>query len=174
MDTRRLVAEAIGTFILVGIGSLTIVSAIMANAPVLVVVPFGFGLGLLVAIHATAHVSGGHYNPAVTLAALVDRRIDPVSAAGYVVAQLIGAIAGSVLILVIANQAAVLETRNLPGKGVTDLQAFVTEVVLTALFLAVILSTTRRKEANAPFAIPLTLAVLHFAGIPISGASMNP
>jgi aquaporin Z len=57
---------------------------------------------------------------------------------------------------------------------VTDVQAFLNEVVLTAVFLAVILTATRRTDANAPFAIPLTLAVIHFAGIPISGASVNP
>jgi aquaporin Z len=174
MDTRRLIAEAIGTFILVGVGSLTIVAATMANAPVLVVVPFGFGLGLLAAIHVSAHVSGGHYNPAVTLGALLDRRIDPMNALGYVVAQVIGAVAASAVVLVISSQTAVLGTRNLPGANVSDLQAFVNEVVLTAIFLAVILTSTRRTEATASFAIPLTLVVIHFAGIPISGASVNP
>jgi aquaporin Z len=174
MDTRRLVAEAIGTFILVAVGSLSIVAATMANAPVLVVVPFGFGLALLAAIHTTAHVSGGHYNPAVTLAALIDRRIDAINAAGYVVAQVIGAAAASAVVLVISSRAAVLGTRNLPGANVSDIQAFLNEVVLTAVFLAVILTTTRKTESNAPFAIPLTLVVIHFAGIPISGASVNP
>jgi aquaporin Z len=174
MDSRRLAAEAIGTFILVGIGSLSIVAATAADVSPLLIAPFGFGLALLAAIQATAHVSGGHYNPAVTLAAVLDRRLGAVEAVGYVVAQVIGAAAASAVVLVIASQAAVLGTRNLPGTNVTDLQAFLTEVVLTAVFLAVILTATRRTAATAPFAIAITLVVIHFAGIPISGASVNP
>jgi aquaporin Z len=174
MDMRRLVAEAIGTFILVGIGSLTIVGATMMDAPILVVVPFGFGLGLLAAIHATGHISGGHYNPAVTLGALLDRRIEIAPAAGYVLAQVIGAIAASAVVLLISSQDAVLGTRNLPGTDVSDLQAFVNEVVLTAIFVLVILTATTKSPSTAGFTIALTLLVIHFAGIPISGASVNP
>src|SRR5688572_8525762 len=102
MDMRRLVAEVVGTFILVAVGSLSIVAATMMDAPVLVVVPFGFGLALLAAIQVTAHISGGHYNPAVTIAALLDRRIDATSAAGYMVAQVIGAVAASAVVLLIS------------------------------------------------------------------------
>lgn len=174
MDVKKLLAEAIGSFILVGIGSLSIISAVAADAPVLVVVPFGFGLGLLAAIAVTGHVSGGHYNPAVTLAALLDKRIDVVGAIGYVVAQVIGAAAASLAILVIASRDAVLGTKNVPGGGVTDIQAFATEVLLTAIFIAVILTATKKAASHAGFLIPLTLVVVHFAGIPISGASVNP
>lgn len=174
MDMKKLLAEAIGSFILVGIGSLAIVSAGAAGAPGLVVVPFGFGLGLLAAIAVTGHVSGGHYNPAVTLAALLDKRIDVVGAIGYIVAQVIGSAAASLAILVIASQDAVLGTRNLPGGGITDVQAFATEVLLTAVFLAVILTATKKAASSAGFVIPLTLLVVHIAGIPISGASVNP
>src|SRR5690606_20420217 len=130
--------------------------------------------GLLAAIHVGGHISGGHFNPAVTLGALLDRRIDVVSAAGYAVAQVVGAVAASAIVLVISSQAAVLGTRHLPGTNVTDLQAFLNEVVLTAVFLAVILTVTTKNADMAPLAIPLTLAVIHFAGIPISGSSVNP
>lgn len=174
MDTKKLLAEAIGTFILVGVGSLSIVSAVVSGAPVLAVVPFGFGLGLLAAIAATGHVSGGHYNPAVTLAAFLDRRIDAVGAVGYVIAQVVGAAAASGLLLVIASRDAVLATRNLPGSGVGDIPAVVTEVVLTAVFVLVILTATKRAASSAGFVIALTLTVIHFAGIPITGASVNP
>lgn len=172
MDTRKLLAEAIGTFILVGVGSMTIVAAGLAGVSGLVVVPFGFGLGLLAAIAVTAHVSGGHYNPAVTLAALVDRRIDVTGAIGYVVAQVIGAAAASAVILAISDSATVAGTKNMPGG--TDVNAFVAEVVLTAVFVAVILTVTRKDPGHAWLVIPLTLLVVHFAGIPISGASVNP
>lgn len=174
MDTRKLLAEAIGTFILVGIGSLSIVSTLATGGPVLAIVPFGFGLGLLAAIAITGHISGGHYNPAVTLGAFIDRRIDVTSAVGYVVAQVVGAIAASAVVLILTDSATVGATKNAPGSGFTEIQAFVAEVVLTAIFLAVILTVTRRDPGHAWLTIPLTLLVIHVAGIPISGASVNP
>ena len=77
MDTRKLLAEGIGTFILVGMGSMAILAVgAIPGSPALVVIPFGFGLGLLAAIAVSGHVSGGHFNPAVTLGALLDGRID--------------------------------------------------------------------------------------------------
>lgn len=173
MDARKYLAELIGTFILVAVGSMTIVAAGRMEAPILVVVPFGFGLALLAAIQAVGHVSGGHFNPAVTLAALLDRRIDAMNALGYVVAQVIGAIAASGAILLVADQAAVQSTASgFPEGGMVS--AIVVETVLTAVFLLVILTVTKRAPGQAAFAIPLTLTVIHFAGIPFSGASVNP
>ena len=173
MDARKYLAELVGTFILVVIGSMSIVAAGAMSAPVLVVVPFGFGLGLLAAIQSAGYVSGGHFNPAVTLGALLDRRIDAMNAIGYVVAQVIGAIAASGAVLLVANQAAVKSTASsFPAdKG---MNAFAVEVLLTAVFLLVILTVTKRAPNHAAFAIPLTLMVIHFAGIPFSGASVNP
>ena len=174
MNVQRYAAELIGTYILVGIGSLTIVAAVTTQAPILAVVPFGFGLGLLAAIVAVGHISGGHYNPAVTLGAFLDRRIGSTDALAYVVAQVVGAVLASATVLLVVDRDAVLGTRNLPGGGVTDVAAFVVEVVLTAIFLLVILTVTKRSPGQATFAIPLTLTVIHFAGIPFSGASVNP
>lgn len=174
MDARRYLAEGIGTFILVFVGSMSILAALAMDAPILAVVPFGFGLALLAAILATGHVSGGHYNPAVTLGALLDRRIDVVGAAGYIVAQLVGAIAGSLAVLGLSSQASVAATANGLGTGVSTIQGIGVEVALSAVFLLVILTVTRRSAGQAPFAIALTLTVIHFAGIPFSGASVNP
>ena len=173
MDARRYLAELVGTFILVVIGSMTIVAAGAMGTPIQVVVPFGFGLGLLAAIQSAGYVSGGHFNPAVTLGALLDRRIDVMNAVGYVVAQVIGAIAASGVVLLVANQAAVQATASgfPPDKG---FNAFAVEVLLTGIFLLVILTVTKRAPNHAAFAIPLTLTVIHFAGIPFSGASVNP
>ena len=173
MDARKYLAELIGTFILVIVGSMTIAAAGAASAPVLVVVPFGFGLGLLAAIQAVGYVSGGHFNPAVTVGALLDRRIDARNAGGYIVAQAIGAVAASGLLLFVAGQDAVRGTAN----GFPDgrmLEAIVVEVVLTAIFLLVILTVTKRAPTQAAFTIPLTLIAIHLAGIPFSGASVNP
>ncbi len=173
MDARKYLAELVGTFMLVVIGSMTIVAAGEMSAPVLVVVPFGFGLGLLAAIQAAGYVSGGHFNPAVTLGALLDRRIDVMNAIGYVVAQVIGAIAASGVVLFVASQAAVRSTASAFPDG-KMFNGFAVEVLLTAIFLLVILTVTKRAPNHAAFAIPLTLTVIHFAGIPFSGASVNP
>lgn len=173
MDARKYLAELVGTFILVVVGSMTIVAANAMDAPILVVVPFGFGLGLLAAIQVAGYVSGGHFNPAVTLAALLDRRIDAVNAVGYVVAQVIGAIAASGVVLLLADQAAVRGTASGFPEGRAG-AALAVEILLTAIFVAVILTVTKRVPTHAGFTIPLTLSVVHFAGIPFSGASVNP
>jgi aquaporin Z len=173
MEARKYLAELVGTFILVAIGSMTIVAAGLTDAPILVVVPFGFGLGLLAAIQAAGYVSGGHFNPAVTIGALLDRRIDATNAAGYIVAQVIGAIAASGVVLLISDQAAVRSTASSFAEGKIG-TALGVEILLTAVFLLVILTVTKRAPNHAAFAIPLTLMVIHFAGIPFSGASVNP
>ncbi len=172
METRKLLAEAVGTFVLVSVGSMSILAASVSQLQAVVIVPFGFGLALLAAIAISGHVSGGHFNPAVTLGAFLDRRIELVDAVGYVVAQLVGAIAASGMLLAVLSQNAVAATRTQPGG--TEPQAFAAEVLLTAVFLAVILTVTKRNAGHAAFVIPLTLAVIHFAGIPFSGASVNP
>jgi aquaporin Z len=173
MDARKYLAEIVGTFILVVVGSMSIVGAKATGAPLLAVVPFGFGLGLLVAIQATGHVSGGHYNPAVTLGAFLDNRIDAMNAAGYVIAQVVGAIAASGVVLLFSDQDAVRATASGYAEGKMGV-AIGTEILLTAIFLLVILTVTKRAPGQAAFAIPLTLTVIHFAGIPFSGASVNP
>jgi aquaporin Z len=173
MEARKYLAELVGTFILVVVGSMTIVAAGAMNAPVLAVVPLGFGLGLLAAIQVAGYVSGGHFNPAVTVAALLDGRIDVMNAVGYIVAQVVGAIAASGALLLVADQAAVRATASGFPEG-RMVQAIVVETVLTAIFLLVILTVTKRAPGQAAFAIPATLAAVHFAGIPFSGASVNP
>lgn len=173
MDARKYLAELIGTFILVVAGSMSIVAANAMGAPVLLVAPLGFGLALLAAIQATGHVSGGHYNPAVTFGAFLDRRIEAITAIGYVVAQVIGAIAASGIVLLFSDQAAVRATANGFAEGKAGV-AIGTEILLTAIFLLVILTVTKRAPGQAALAIPLTLVMIHFAGIPFSGASVNP
>jgi aquaporin Z len=173
MDARKYLAEVVGTFILVVVGSMSIVAANAVHVPVLFVAPFGFGFGLVAAIQATGHVSGGHYNPAVTFGAFLDRRIDAMNAAGYVVSQVVGASAASAVVLLLSDQAAVRGTANTFADGKTGV-AIATEILLTAIFLLVILTVTKRAPSQAAFAIPLTLVMIHFAGIPFSGASVNP
>ena len=159
MDARKYLAELVGTFILVVIGSMTIVAAGAMSTPIQVVVPFGFGLGLLAAIQSAGYVSGGHFNPAVTVGALLDRRIDVMNAVGYIVAQVIGAIAASGVVLLVASQKAVQDTASSFPQG-KMVNAFAVEVLLTSIFLLVILTVTKRAPNHAAFAIPLTLTVL--------------
>ncbi|MEX2011290.1 MAG: aquaporin [Chloroflexota bacterium] len=175
MSTRKYLAEVLGTFVLVFCGSMSILAAFAMGAPILVVVPFGFGLALLTAIFAFGPTSGAHFNPAVTLGALLDRQIGPLEAGAYVLAQVIGAIGASALVGVVAGGAgAVARTTNGLGQGVTPLAGFAIEVVLTAIFLMVILTASKRVPTHAPFVISLTLVMIHLAGIPFSGASVNP
>ena len=176
MNARAYLAELVGTFLFfaIGMSSVQAVGVLGAAAPLLVVVPLGFGFGLLAAIVTFGHISGGHFNPAVSIAMVIDERLSPLDAAGYIVAQVIGAIAASALILVLWNQAAVAATITAPGSGFSDIQALILETVLTAIFLLVILSSTKHAPALAPLAIPLTLIAMHLAAVPFTGASLNP
>jgi aquaporin Z len=175
MNVRALVAEALGTFTLVGVGSLGIVSiGVYQGLPPILTVPFAFGLALMAAFAMFGSVSGGHFNPAVTLAAWIDRRVDLPTAIGYVIAQLGGAVVASFMILVLFNRDAVDATRNVPPDAVGDLKAFVIEAILTAIFVTVILTVSKNAPKLAPFLIGLTLVLIHFAAIPLTGASVNP
>jgi len=185
MNWRALVAEAVGTFILVGFGSLGVASALLFGGQNLgavlfmLIVPFAFGLGLMAAIGIGGDASGGHFNPAVTLAAVLDRRLRWTDGIGYAVAQAVGAFAASGFVLLVLSVDFVRATVNQPGQtGASaleqELHAFAVEVVLTAVFIAVILTVTSRQPGRSLFVIPLTLVAIHFAGIPVSGASVNP
>jgi aquaporin Z len=174
VSASKYLAELLGTFVLVFIGSMSIVSAGVMNAPILVVVPLGFGFALLAAIFTFGDISGGHFNPAVTLGAALDRRLPLIDGLAYVVAQVVGAIGASAVVLVLTSQDAVRSTRNSHPAAVSDLQAFALEVILAALLVLVMLTVTKRDPGHAPIAIPLTLVAIHLAGIPISGASVNP
>ncbi len=179
MDARKYLAEFVGTFLFFSIGFVAIqaVGALQApavEAPKLVVVPFAFGIGLLAAIFAVGHVSGGHFNPAVTVAMALDRRTTPIDAVGYIAAQILGGILSALLVLVLFNQDAVKGTITAPGSGFDDMKALVLETVLTAVFILVILASTRRASALAALAIPLTLVAIHLAAVPFTGSSVNP
>ncbi|MEO8463662.1 MAG: aquaporin, partial [Chloroflexota bacterium] len=102
----------------------------------------------------------------------LDGRIDLMGAIGYVIAQVIGAVGASAVILALSDQGVVAGTKNMPG--VSDGGALLVEVVLTAIFVAVILTVTKKDAGHAIIVIPLTLLAIHAVGIPFSGASVNP
>ena len=175
MPTRKYLAELLGTFMFLTIGYLSVASFTAAGGVSgLLVVPFSFSLGLLAAIFAVGHISGGHFNPAVTVAMVVDKRTPPMDAVGYVLAQVIGAIGAGAVVLAVTGQASVAAGITKPSNGVTDIGALIVETLMTATFVGVILTSTKRAPRLAPLAIPLTLVAIHFATAPLTGASVNP
>jgi aquaporin Z len=176
MNTRAYLAELLGTFFFLTLGyaSVGAFAAATPPAPNLLVVPFAFGLGLLAAIFAFGHVSGGHFNPAVTIAMVLDKRTTPADAVPYIIAQVIGATGAAAVIAVAVSQQTVANGITKPGGGITDVGALILETVFTAIFLLVILVSTKKAPALAAVAIPLTLVAIHFADATLSGASVNP
>ena len=181
--TRRWSAEAIGTFWLVLGGCGT---AVIAGEDVgFLGVALAFGLSVLTAAYAVGHISGGHFNPAVTVGVTVAGRFAWKDVPGYVVAQLIGATAGAAVILgVVAGQDGFDRRTDFVSNGWGELSpggyglgaAVVVEVVLTALFLLVILGVTddRAPEGFGPLAIGLALTLIHLISIPVTNTSVNP
>jgi aquaporin Z len=191
MKTRPLIAEAVGTALLVffGAGTATLTFGLGAAGSSIsagvVATALAFGLVLLVLVYAIGPVSGCHVNPAVTMGFLVGRRITVADAIGYWIAQLIGGIAGAGVLYGTFHLTTAYSKRaglGTNGFGASSLiganagGAFLTEVILTFLFVFVILAVTRRASnaAIAGIAIGLSLALVHLIGIPIDGTSVNP
>ena len=170
---RSYAAEFFGTFVLVFVGTTAVVAAGRADTPVLLVAAFAFGLALLAGLYAFGEVSGGHFNPAVSLAMYLDRRLAPRDLAAYWGAQFLGGVFAALILLLATSQDDVASTATKPSsKG----SAFVIELVLTAIFVLVILQASRSERfgSSALIAIPLTLVAVHLAAIPFSGSSVNP
>lgn len=172
-NMRAYAAELLGTFTLVFIGTTAVVGAGRTSAPVLLVAAFAFGLALLAGLYAFGEVSGGHFNPAVSLAMFLDKRLEARDLVGYWISQLIGGVAAAIVLLIATSKHDVASTATKPSSNGT---AFVIELVLTALFVLVILQASRsdRFGTSALIAIPLTLIAVHLAAIPFSGSSVNP
>ena len=177
MSANKLAAEVLGTYVLVLGGTASIVAAAAGGAPSnILIVSFAFGLALMAGLYAFGEVSGGHYNPAVSLAMTLDGRMDPVSMIGYWVAQIVGATFASLTLLIATNTETIQGTMTTFGEGVEAWEAFLFEMVFTAIFLAVILKvTTSSNSAKTAFlGIGLTLTMIHLVLIPFTGTSVNP
>jgi len=177
MSAARLyLAELLGTFLFLTIGYASVANFNATQPAVagILVVPFAFGLGLLAGIYAFGHVSGGHFNPAVTIAMVADGRTTPMEAVGYIIAQVIGAIGAGAIILIAINQDAVKAGITKPGAGVSDVSALILETTFTAFFVLVILTSTKRSVPVAGIVIPLALVAIHFALSTLTGSSVNP
>ena len=176
-SVRRLLAELLGTYILVLGGTAAILAATASGATTsFVPIALAFGLALLAALYAFGEVSGGHFNPAVSLAMLINAKIDVATAAAYWIAQVIGGILASATLLVVASQDAVASTATTLGSGVEVWEGFLMEMVFTAIFLLVILKATSSdlSATTAFLGIGLTLTVIHLCLIPFTGTSVNP
>lgn len=195
--TQKMVAEGIGTFTLVLGGCGT---AIFAGGSVgFLGVAIAFGLTVVAMAYGIGHISGAHLNPAVSFGCFVNGRMSGKEFGAYVGAQVIGGIVAAAILALIANEAGIAKgtfAANGFGTefyGATDsaanktylfnkyldcslLGAFVTEAVLTFLFLMVILGSTEKRGAgiNAGLAIGLTLVLIHLISIPLTNTSVNP
>ncbi|MBI3250201.1 MAG: aquaporin Z [Deltaproteobacteria bacterium] len=184
---NRLVAEFIGTFWLVlgGCGSAVLAAAFPGVGIGLLGVSFAFGLTVLTMAYAIGHISGCHLNPAVSVGLAVGGRFKSSELAPYIVAQVLGAIvAAGVLYFIASGQAGFDLAGGLASNGYADhspgkyaaASGFVTEVVMTFMFLLIILGATdkRAPAGFAPIAIGLGLTLIHLISIPVTNTSVNP
>ena len=192
--TARLLAESLGTFVLVfgGCGTAVFAAQVMdEEAGVNMGVGFlgvalAFGLTVLVMAYAVGHVSGGHFNPAVTVGTVLAGRTRWSDVGPYIVVQIVGATAAGAVLLAIASGkegfSAVESGFATNGYGERSpdgyslLAVLLVEVVLTAVFLYVILGATDRRAPAGfgPLAIGLSLTLIHLVAIPVSNTSVNP
>lgn len=190
---KRLWAEFLGTFWLVfgGCGSAVLAATAVSDSdfPVGIGwlgVALAFGLTVLTGAYALGHISGGHFNPAVTLGLFVARRVEAAAVLPYIVTQIVGgSVAGGVLYVIASGAPGFSAVESgfatngfgdhSPG-GYSLLAVIITEIVLTAVFVWVILGVTsnRAPKGFAPIAIGLALTLIHLISIPVSNTSVNP
>jgi aquaporin Z len=185
--SKRAFAEFIGTFWLVfgGCGSAVLAAAFPNLGIGFVGVALAFGLTLLTMAFAIGHISGCHINPAVSIGLVAGKRFPASELPAYIIAQLLGGIAGSSVLYVIASGKEGFNLANgfaangygahSPG-GYALSSAFTAELVLTFMFLMIILGATDRRapQGFAPIAIGLGLTLIHLIGIPVTNLSVNP
>ena len=183
---KKLSAEFIGTFWLVfgGCGSAVLAAAFPGLGIGFVGVSLAFGLTVLTGAYALGPISGGHFNPAVSVGLVVGGRFRAAELPGYIVAQVLGAIAAAFVLYAIATGKPGAEIGGFATNGFGEHSpggfgfkaALLTEVVLTAVFLIVILGATARHSAAGfgGLAIGLCLTLIHLISIPVTNTSVNP
>jgi len=185
--SKRAAAEFFGTFWLVlgGCGAAVLSAAFPGLGIGFAGVALAFGLTVLTMVYAVGHISGGHLNPAISVGLVAGKRFPAKDLPAYVVAQVLGAIAAAGVLYVIASGAASFDVHagfasngygaHSPG-GYSLLAGFVTEVVLTAFFLIVVMGATdeRAPKGFAGVAIGLCLTLIHLVSIPVTNTSVNP
>jgi aquaporin Z len=186
--TQRLTAEFVGTFVLVfgGCGAAVLASGVPNVGIGYLGVALAFGLTVVTMAYAVGHISGGHFNPAITLGLAMGRRFRWTDVVPYVVTQVVAGIVAAAALFVVANGKAGFSAKasgfatngygDRSPQGYSLLAVIVVEVVLTAVFLYVILGATdtRAPKGFAPLAIGLSLTLIHLVSIPVSNTSVNP
>lgn len=182
MTARALVAEFIGTFCLVfAIAGTALLAAPSAG---LLAIALAAGFAMLGMGYAVGAVSGGHFNPAVTMGLIAAGRFDSARAPAYIIAQILGGAAAALVLSVVAGGASgarigtfAMVSNQYGGPGQFGMvAALLTEIVATALFVVVVVGATGRRApvGFAPLAIGLAYALFHLVAIPVTNASLNP
>jgi len=185
--SKRAIAEFLGTFWLVfgGCGSAVLAAAFPQLGIGFVGVALAFGLTVLTMAYAIGHISGCHLNPAVSVGLVAGKRFPASELLPYVVAQVLGGIAGASVLFVIASGKAGFSVsggfasngyaEHSPG-GYSLMACLAAEVVLTFFFLMIIMGSTDKRAPSgfAPIAIGLGLTLIHLIGIPVTNLSVNP
>ncbi len=186
--SQRLAAEAFGTFWLVfgGCGAAVLAAGVPDVGIGFLGVSLAFGLTVLTMAYAVGHVSGGHFNPAVTVGLATAKRFDWKDVPAYVGTQVVAAIAAAAVLFVVASgldgfsaSESGFATNGYGDRsplGYSLLSVLIIEVLLTAFFLYIILGATdtRAPKGFAPIAIGLGLTLIHLISIPVSNTSVNP
>ncbi|HZI48048.1 MAG TPA: aquaporin Z [Pyrinomonadaceae bacterium] len=185
--SQRMTAEFLGTLWLVlgGCGSAVLAAAFPQVGIGLLGVSLAFGLSVLTMAYAVGHVSGGHFNPAVTVGLCTAGRIAGKDVLPYILAQVVGAVCAATILYFIASGKAGFDVsagfasngydQHSPG-GYTLAAALITELVMTFFFLMIILGATNKRapQALAGVAIGLALTLIHLVSIPVTNTSVNP
>ncbi|MGJ7041330.1 aquaporin Z [Shinella sp. BE166] len=183
---KKLSAEFLGTFWLVfgGCGSAVLAAAFPGLGIGYVGVSFAFGLTVLTMAYTVGGISGGHFNPAVSVGLTVAGKFPAASLVPYIVAQVVGAVVAAGVLYLIASGKTGFQAGGFASNGYGELSpggysltaALVAEVVLTAFFLIIILGSThgRAPVGFAPIAIGLGLTLIHLVSIPVTNTSVNP
>lgn len=183
---RKLAAEFFGTFwlVLAVLGTAMLAAGVPNVGVGWLGVAFAAGLAVLTMAYAVGGISGGHFNPAVTLGLAIAGRFDWKDLIGYWIAQIVGGAVAAVVIYVIASSVTGFAAGGFGANGYGELSpggfsmiaALIAEIVLTGMFLVVILgaTSTSAPAGFAPLAIGLCLTVIHIIGIPIDNLSVNP
>ena len=180
MNQKALIAEFVGTLTLIYIGAGSIASSFIVGVQSsLVGIALAHGLAIAVMVSATAGISGGHLNPAVTIGLFAAKKIDGQTAIQYVVAQCLGAIVGAILLIVTVPPAIVSATRlgtPVLGLGVKPFMGLMTEIILTFFLVFAVYGTAVSKHAPklGGLFIGLTVTFDILVGGPLTGAAMNP
>ena len=181
MNTKKYVAEIIGTFVLVFMGCGSAMLLGVGTEGGHLAVAFTFGLAIVAMAYVIGGVSGCHINPVVSLSMLLDKRLSAKDFVGYVISQVIGAVAGAALLFLMVRVSEIGDlTGSLGANAVAGAGgiggALVVEVVLTFIFVLTILGVTAQEKmaSVAGLVIGLTLVFVHIVGIPLTGTSVNP